>query len=372
MPGQSLRETIEAAVAAAENTEEPAGQAGPEAGAETPPPAETGAQAAAGETGAEAAAETGAQGAEGGQPRDPSGKFAKSEKTEDTQRPEAAQPAEATPPDEETSRPPPGLPAPLRAEWTALDPKWRKAFVDQEKSFQIVRNEWGPKAEQLNRLQEVVAPHRQRLALSGVDEVTWIRNLAAAEQALIDNPAAGIAYLARTYGAQPQAIIAHLTGQAAPMSPATDPRLAPILTELETLKQSVTQQQRSAEEAQKAEIRAHIEAFANDPRHLYWPEVKEDVAALLAQNRASGLEDAYEKACWANPEIRGLMLQQQQADQAKQAQQTQARAKATAAAQAAGSVTGAPGPGGSAAGGPDPNNLRGLIAAAMEEAAGRV
>lgn len=379
MANETLRDTIKAAMEA-----EQASRGGDAGGAEQ-------AAAAAGDDAAQAGAEAAAGGEEGqatppaatgeedasgegqdGRERDGKGRFAKTGKDAHNQASEAAPSADATPPDEETSRAPPGLAAPLRAEWANLDPKWREAFWRQEKSFKIVRDEWQPKAEQLHRFEEVVAPHRQRLALSGVDEVTWIRNLAAAEQALIENPAAGIAYLARTYGADPRQVFAHLNGQAGPTGPAADPVLAPILNELQTLKDTVSQQTRSAEQARMAEVRGHIEAFANDPKHLYWEDVKEDVAALLAQGRATDLGDAYDKACWANPEIRGLLLKEQQAEQARATEQAQAKAKARAAAQAAGSVTGAPGAGGASALGVDPKNLRGLIEAAVAEHAGRV
>lgn len=307
--------------------------------------------------------------------RDASGKFAaKADPAAAAAQEPAAQPANAEPPVSETIPVPPGLPPALKAKFKDLPAEWRDAFVRQEDSFKAAKVEWAPKGERLNRLEALVAPRRGYLATNGLDEFTWIERLSAAEQVLIENPVQGILHLARAYGADLRQIAAQMTGgqSGGQPAPTMDPNLQSVLSEFQTLKQAVTQQQQGAQEAQAAQITAQITSFANDPAHLYFQDVKDDIAALLQSGRATDLKDAYDKAVWANPEIRELMLKEHAAKSAQPDPQAAARAKAAAAANAAGSVTGAARLGSGPAGGADPNNLRETIRAAYDEAAGRV
>jgi len=82
-----------------------------------------------------------------------------------------------------------------------------------------------------------------------------------------------------------------------------------------------------------------IERFRNDPANPYFENVREDMAILLQNGKASDLKDAYEKACWANPETRAILLKSQPNSTPNPAQAVQ---KAKAAAKAVG---GAPSPG---------------------------
>jgi hypothetical protein len=66
---------------------------------------------------------------------------------------------------------------------------------------------------------------------------------------------------------------------------------------------------------------------------VFFEEVRNDMAGLLQAGMAADLNDAYEKACYANPNVRAKVLAQQQAkaDTERKAQSIQ---KAQAAKQA--------------------------------------
>jgi hypothetical protein len=327
---------------------------------------------------AKAAPEPAEEGDTKGPVRGPDGKFAKAEEVGQTITPVVEQSA-AQEPAQQTIPVPPGLAAPLKAKWSELPEDWRQAFQKQEDSFKVVREEWQPKAERLNRLDEVIAPRREKLTINGVDEATWISRLAAAEDVLERNPAEGLLYLARTYGVGPQQLVQYLSGPQAAQLPQYPPEFQTLMNEVQTLRQQVTQQpQLLAEQAQRAEVQREVDAFAKNPANLYWENVKGRVAALLSspeyteRNAPIGelLASAYQEAVWSHPETRDLMLAEQQAKAAKAAPAPSPQAKAAQAKQAAGSVTGAPGPG-QAAGAPS-GNLRETIRAALQEASGGV
>lgn len=116
--------------------------------------------------------------------------------------------------------------------------------------------------------------------------------------------------------------------------------LSPITRELSELRSYVQQQQ-------TATVQTELTRFASDPKHTFFENVKADMGRLINSGYAETLEDAYDKACWANQEIRSLLIKQQSPavpDQsAKVAAATQARA-------AAKSITGSPIPNASAKG----------------------
>ena len=66
------------------------------------------------------------------------------------------------------------------------------------------------------------------------------------------------------------------------------------------------------------------------------------MAALLNSGAAQTYQEAYEKAIWADPDIRSGLLSQQQRE-AEEKRNAEAKARTDAAKRAAGSVTGSPG-----------------------------
>lgn len=102
------------------------------------------------------------------------------------------------------------------------------------------------------------------------------------------------------------------------------------------------QQRQIQEETNRA-----IKQFGDDPKNQFFENVRKDMVRLLQADAAESLEDAYDKACWANPEIRNLLIKQQTTavndPSAKVAAATQARA-------ASKSITGSPIPNASAKG----------------------
>ena len=282
---------------------------------------------------------------EGAQTRDASGKFAKApDGAEQTAAAEAATPEPQ--PEAETIRAPHSLPAPLKAKWSKLDPDVRDAFLQIETSTKAAKDEWAQKAERLNRLDGVLAPRREMLAVRGLDEAQAIQALFAAQDLLERNPLEGLSYLARSYGVNLAQLAQQTSGQGgqAGHAPALPPEhLQPILQKVQTLEQQLAAQAQADQAARESEAQAQIEAFRNDPAHPYFDNVRGRMKALLESGQAANLADAYETACWADPEIRGLLMQEQTAKAQADAQAKAERERAAKAAKAAGSVTGAPG-----------------------------
>lgn len=309
---------------------------------------------------------------------------------------ETAKPA-GQEPQPEAIRVPPSLPAAVKAKFANLDPDVRDAFVTLEDSVQKAKAEWGGKGQRLNRFDEVIGPHLPRWQMAGLDEISGIQSLLAAQTLLDQNPVNGLVQIARSYGLTP----AHLAqafglsqasapnqgaeGQQAPtgspdFSAALQQHLSPLVTQVQTLQQQLSQSQQAGEAAKLAEAQSTIEAFAADPKNMYFHNVQDAVYRMISADRQAGgsmtLQQAYDGAVWADPTIRPHLL----ADQAKATAAEQARAaaeatkaaekaqrdKAEAARKAGGSVTGSPTPGAQAPAGA-PGSVRDQLRSAMQE-----
>jgi hypothetical protein len=116
------------------------------------------------------------------------------------------------------------------------------------------------------------------------------------------------------------------------------------------------------------ETQTQIAAFSADPANKFFENVKGDMAVLLQSGKAATLKDAYDQACWLNPETRAILLQEQVAAKTpKPPQQATQQAR-----QAAKAVNGAPAPGFRPGGnsGNDTRDIRQTIQDAVREQRG--
>lgn len=345
LQNDDLRSTLEAAFQEASGER---GDGGAPAGQGAADGAGQGEQAAGQATGGENTDKAADQQEGGAQGRDASGRFAPKALDGQAAAPgqsPAADPAAPGPADEQATRAPHSLPAPLKAKWGSLDPDVRNAFVRLEESTQAAKDEWAKKGERLNRLDEILAPRRDQLQLRGLDEVRAIQALFAAQDMLDRNPLEGLRALAQSYGVDLRQIAGQTNAQGAQpgqLPPQIQAYLQPVLQQVQTLEQRDRQREQAQEAARASEAQQAIETFRNDPANPYFDNVRDEMVAILTSGQAADLKSAYDKACWANPEIRTLLIQQQAEEQAR-AQAAEQRARADRAKQAAGSVTGAPG-----------------------------
>lgn len=130
-------------------------------------------------------------------------------------------------------------------------------------------------------------------------------------------------------------------------------------------------QQRQAQQMEQ-EITGQIEAFRDatnedgTPAHLYFDNVRGLMSAYFSNGQAKTLEQAYEMACWANPEVRAALQAEQQ--RAAEAQRLgEAQRKARGAKQSGFDVTGQ---GGVGIAGANQTSLRDELSSQLEAAMG--
>jgi hypothetical protein len=218
-------------------------------------------------------------------------------------------------------------------------------------------------------LKEMIDQARPLLVREAGSVQEGVRQLLAFHQLSIDKPVDLALHILRARGIDLRAL---LSGQPQAQQPGIpqqqqQPDIASIIAqavqrELQPLKAQIEQR----EDQQHHDT---IQAFAADPAHPYFNDVRVQMGHLLKAGQATTLDEAYDQATWAHPVIRQTLL----AKQAEDAANTRAAEvlKAQQASQA--SLTGSPTPGAisSVQGGSD-GSIRGDLLAAMRQQTGAV
>jgi hypothetical protein len=170
--------------------------------------------------------------------------------------------------------------------------------------------------------------------LSGIDRLC--------QNSRIDPVSLAQAILARSGSAPQTAAGDQQQGYQTPQSAVPEP----VMQKIQQLESYIAHQQQVQAQQAQAEVQSSIQQFAADPSNKFFENVRPQMAQLMQTGTASTLKEAYDAACWMNPEIRNLLIKQQSTGQAQVAKQA---AAATQARQATKSITGSPSPGASSA-----------------------
>lgn len=263
-------------------------------------------------------------------------------------------------------RPPPGWSPLAKSEFDKAHPAIREAVIKREEEV----NRGLSKLAEYKGLDNYVSMARS----AGTDLPTALERYVAAEQFLEKSPEQGLLWLAQTYGVTPQRLMQAMGGQQVPQ-PETpyqtglgqaQPDFIPpaVQQQLAAISQTVESLQQDRISARMEQVNSALESFLNDPANKYAENVAGEMEPLIKARRASNpkeaysdtLKWAYQKASWANDEVRELLIKER--DETKTRQQAEAVQKARAASR---SVVGSPLPG-AAAGTIPAENLRDEIA----------
>lgn len=242
-------------------------------------------------------------------------------------------------------KPPQSWGASAKVKFAELPPEIQQEVHKRERDFSIGLQKQGELANFGRSLAEVINPYQAMLAAEGASPITVVSDMMRTAYLLRTASPQQKAQLFRQVAQQFDVDLASLTAE----EPYVDPQIAALQARQQQLEQYLQQQalqaQQQSQQAQAHEtsrLTSEIDDFASDPAHPHFEEVRADMAALLKAGRAQGLDDAYEMAIWARPDIRPSLLEQQEAKRKAEATRRAKEAQAAAV-----SVRGAPhgGPG---------------------------
>jgi hypothetical protein len=224
-----------------------------------------------------------------------------------------------------------------KAHWDKIPPEVQAVIARREEEAHRGITTLGQDAALGKKLKDVINPYLPMIRAEGGDEAGAVRDLLQT------------AYILRTASPEQKiGVFRHLAGQfgvdlavAAQGVPQVDPQLQSLQRELAQLKGHLTSAEQQQHQQIQGQAQAMIEAFAADPKNEFYEQVKPLMAHLLVAGQAKDMQEAYDMACHANPDVRSTILTRQQAEsEAKRA--AEAKAKADAKRKAAGSISGSP------------------------------
>lgn len=234
-----------------------------------------------------------------------------------------------------TIQPPQSWSAAAKAKFSGLDPILQKEILRREDDSHKAITKQDEDRNFGKQLRDVIQPYMPIITAEGGDPAKAVKQLL------------NTAYVLRTGTPQQKMQLIHQVARDYGVNLGGQPQ--PMNQELHSLQQQVQQltqklAEKETKEQQQAQttVQQQIEAFAADPKNTHFHEVEAHMAALLQGGVAKDLQDAYDQAVWARPELRSTLLQSQQAE-AEAKRKEAARAQVEAARKAGSSVSGAPG-----------------------------
>lgn len=224
-----------------------------------------------------------------------------------------------------------------RAHWDKIPAEVQAVIARREEEAHRGITTLGQDAAYGKQLKEVIAPYLPIIRAEGGTEAGAVRDLLQT------------AYILRTGSpAQKAQVMQHVAGLygvdlsvAAQGAPQVNPEVQSLRQELAQLRGHLQGAEQQQHQQVQGQAQAIIDAFAADPKNEFYEQVKPLMAHLLVAGQAKDMQEAYEMACHANPDVRSTILTRSQADaEAKRA--ADAKAKADAKRKAAGSISGSP------------------------------
>ena len=252
---------------------------------------------------------------------------------------EGDEPAEA-----QTITAPQSMSAKDREKFYALPPDQQAWITDrvkqQEADYTKKTMEIAEQRKAYDKLEQVIAPRRQQLAMDGMDEGTAIGQLFALSDFASENPVGFVQYLMQQRGIPLSALTQSGQGQSQ-----ADPQLTAMQREIHGLKDYFTRQTQAQQAQQVQGVQTDIQTFASE--HEFYSELEQDMIPLVAGFRQShpGLSNkdylakAYKAALAVNDEVAAKVSADQNAkrlaetkkaaDKAKKATGTNLRSRAS-------------------------------------------
>ena len=143
-----------------------------------------------------------------------------------------------------------------------------------------------------------------------------------------DRKASLLIQMAKNYGVN---LVTETVGE----PPYIDPTVLDLQNQLRAVQSELSESANSRRAALVETTSKQVDEFASKAENVYFNEVADDIANLIAKGVSTTLQDAYDKAVWANPVTRAKEIARSTAE-ATAKSTAEAKARATAAKSAIG------------------------------------
>lgn len=232
---------------------------------------------------------------------------------------------------------PEGLKAELKAKFGELPPEWQTEIARREAESHKALTSQDEERQFGRRIQQLVNPYLPTIRAEGATPEKAFENYLNTAHILRAGTPYQKAQALHTI-AQQFNVDLNLPLQGA----GSDPRYAQLEHQLSELQNRLQAQDQQRQQQEDQSLRSQIESFASKPGHEHFDKVRVQMGALMEAGVTQDIEDAYQRAIWADPELRSTLVEAQSraAEEKRIAEQ---KALSERSKSAAVSVTGAPG-----------------------------
>lgn len=233
---------------------------------------------------------------------------------------------------EETEPAPKSWPKEMHDHWSKTPKEVRDYWNTREKQMLDGLDQYKGDAAYGKSMKDAITPYMALIQAQGIDAPKAVQTLLNAHYRLsVSSPsqkAQMLDYIAKQYG------IDRPAAKAGEEQQQSDPRYQQLEDRLHGLQQHITHQSQAAQKQEQERIANEVNAFASDKAHPYFDEVADDMIPFI--RAGASIQDAYDKAVWANPVSRAKeqarVQQDQQAEIKRKAQEAADAAKKAASA----------------------------------------
>lgn len=211
---------------------------------------------------------------------------------------------------------------------TGAPKTWRKeALAAWETLPQVVKDEVAKREEDMfkgietykqgaqigQNFQNTITPHMDHLQRAGVNVYEEINGLLEYGKVMRFGTQMEKMQLLSTIAQEYNIDLLDLA-ESTPALPYIDPAVKALQNEVNTLKSSRQQEESQRTLQVRQENQAKIDTFSTDPKHEHFSLLEPEMSAFISTGVCKTLEEAYEKALWANPVTRAKEQQRQTAE----------------------------------------------------------
>lgn len=242
-----------------------------------------------------------------------------------------------------------------KAMWSSIPPEVRPYIAQREMEAHQQISRMGQEVARYRPYGELIEAKQEVFDRNGFNAIDGLNRLFEAQERLEQDPLQGLAAIAQSFGIDLAAAFGGQPGQQ--MDPnAVPPQVQQLTQTVRQLEQKLAQRENTERaqaerdtQARREEAKSQVTKWSEGKTHFANEAVRTLMGTLMSNGQANDLDDAYDKACHAVPEVRQAITAE--AEKAAVAKKLADDAKAAAEAKKARGVNAGSRPGKPAAGG---------------------
>lgn len=187
-----------------------------------------------------------------------------------------------------------------KAHWEKLPPDVRAAALKQVEYANSLQSRFDKERNAYEAIEKILEPRRSRLSAMYGNEAKALEQLFALSDFAEKDPRGFLEYFAQQRGID-------LRGQAQTGQQQIDPNVTALQQQLAQTQQSIQSMQQAQNDAVYQQVEQSFNEFVSSNEAPYLEDVKEDMAFLLENGKATSWKSAYDMAIKLNPAVSELM-----------------------------------------------------------------